>query len=96
VQFSQDYLHRRLDQRRKEHRSGKLFLRVAALLMVLNALLVGLNLLRGWKTSDYLYTFILAIWTGCFFVQRKILAGRKEEVDRLTRELQKGGNGSAV
>jgi hypothetical protein len=94
VQLSQDYLHRRLDQIRKEHSSGKLFLRVAALLMVLNALLIGFNLFRGWKTSDYLYTFILAIWTGCFFVQRKILARKEEEVERLTRELQEGGNGS--
>ena len=88
MQFSQEYLCRRLEHERKVLKSGRFYLQMAAGLVVLNGLLVGYNLWRGWRTTDYLYLFIFVVWIGFFLVQRKILEKQEAEVTRLADQIQ--------
>ena len=89
MQFSQEYINRRLEQERKELSSGKMLLWAALSVVVITFLLVSFNLWRGWRTSDFLYAFLFVVWLGFFFIQRKIMERKREHVERLAEELQR-------
>ena len=89
MEFSQEYIGRKLEQERKELSSGKMLLRAAISVVVVTSLLVSFNLWRGWRTLDFFYVFLLVVWLAFFFIQRKIMKRKQEQVDRLAEELQR-------
>ena len=89
MQFSQEYIGRRLEQERKELSSGKRLLRAAIAVVIVTSLLVSFNVWRGWKTLDFFYAFLLVIWLAFYLIQRKIMKRKQEQVERLAEELQR-------
>jgi len=78
---------RRLRRATEEQASGRTLLLAAGGVVGLNLLLVGVDLWRGWRGTDYFYVFTLAVWVALFLIQTRIYARRRRRVEDLERLL---------